>query len=302
MSGPRGLVVLADGIQSAFAAGAAASLARAGAVWSEAMGAGLGAQVAALALLGEAEEAGRRWKRQGELGCLLLTPVMATARRRLGDAAVTALPDAWRIPGWLDEGVLGEHLAPEAAALPARLQRLGKHLQVVILNLTAGTSQAVPLENADAARAAHILDAAARFPGGWGPASSLSGTSPELLWGGIAAVASGTLPGAGKWDLVCGFPVPPLPRPGLSTSIWETIQRRDEQQVGSLVTDWVRAAATGCRVVAPTEADLRSVSGRPDTELAVEYPLPWERNGELCSLLVRMGEAAAARALVTRSD
>ncbi len=60
----RGLLVLADGGQAAFAAGAVAELARSGAAWSCGAGAGLGAHVALLALLGEAEEGERRWLRQ----------------------------------------------------------------------------------------------------------------------------------------------------------------------------------------------------------------------------------------------
>lgn len=295
----RGLAVLADGLQAAFAASAVAALARAGARWSLGRGVGLGAQVAALAVLGEAEEVARRWRRQGELGCPLLTPVPEAARQRLGCAPVTVVPDAWRIPGWLDDAMLREHLAPEAAALPARLRRFGTHLEVAVCDLAEGESRWVALESLEPAPAAGILEAVARFPGGWGPAVDAGRKPPEVLWGGVGAIPPDGLPGTTGWDVVCGFPVPAVPRPGGSDVIWETLQRRDELQAGRLVSGWVSRNVPAVRLVAPSEGDLRLASGRPDAELGVEYPLPWERNGELCGVLVRMGEAAVARVMVS---
>ncbi|MCU0290558.1 MAG: hypothetical protein MUF10_00995 [Thermoanaerobaculaceae bacterium] len=302
MSERRGLVVLADGIQTAFAAGAVATLAREGLRWSMGRGAGLGAQVAALAVLGEAEEGARRWRRQGELGCPLLTPLLEGARHRLGGSPVTIVPDAWRIPGWLDDALLREHLAPEAAALPARLRRVGARLEVAICDLAEGASHWVGLETREPSGAAALIEAAARFPGGWGPAAGAAGMPAELLWGGTGATPADDLPTAAAWDVVCGFPVPAVPRAGGSQAIWETLQRRDELQAGRLVSGWVSRDVPLVRLVAPSEGTLRLASRRPDAELGVEYPLPWERNGELCGVLVRMGEAAAARAMVSGPD
>ena len=137
----RGLVVLADGLQAAFAAGAVAALARSGRAWSHGLGAGLGAQIALLTLLGEPEEAARRWRRQGDLGCPLLRSHLAAGQERLGEATgVVVLPDAWRLGGWLDGRVLVEHLAPEAADPGGRLARAGATLGVALADLVSGVT------------------------------------------------------------------------------------------------------------------------------------------------------------------
>lgn len=286
----RGLAVLADGLQAAFAAGAVAALARGGRRWSRGLGAGLGAQVALLALLGESEEAVRRWRRQGEFGCPLLRSAVAAAGEHLGEAGgVVLLPDAWRLGGWLDARALAEHLAPEAADPGGRLARAGATLGVAVTDLVAGTGGWVELHGASAEEAAVQLAAAARFPGGWEPLAFGSAREHRVLWGGVGAVPADPLPDASEWDVVCGFLLPGTRRLGPGLAIWETVQRRDEMRVGALVASW---QAAGARIVAPTEAALRAASGRPDAELEVEYPLPWERNGELCSLLVAMGEVA----------
>lgn len=301
MSELRGLAVLADGLQAAFAAGAVATLARGGLRWHLGRGAGLGAQVAALAITGEAEEAARRWRRQGELGCPLLTPVLERARRRLEGSPVTVAPDPWRIPGWLDDGPLREHLAPETAGLPAQLRRLGASLDVAVCDLAEGVCRWFGLETLDPVRAGEILEVTARFPGGWGPAAHVGRTPQEVLWGGVGALPPDGLPPTVVWDVVCGFPVPAIARPGVSLCVWETLQRRDELQAGCLVSGWVARRPDAVRVIVPSEGALRLASGRPDAELGVEYPLPWERNGELCGVLVRMGETAAGRALASGS-
>lgn len=288
----RGLVVLADGLQTAFAAGAVAALARAGCRWGRGLGAGLGAQVALLALLGEAEEAARRWRRQGELGCPLLRSRVAAARERLGEGdGVVLLPDAWRSGGWLDEGALLEHLAPEAADPGGRLARGGASLAVAVADLVAGEAGWAEVHGRPPGEALAWLDAAARFAGGWPPRVTGGAGEQRALCGGVGAVPAGELPAGNGWDVVCGFPVPPVRRPGIGTSVWETVQRRAEMRAAALVAAWW---AAGARVVCPTAAALRAAAQRPDAELEVEFPLPWERNGELCVLLVKTGELAAA--------
>lgn len=287
----RGLVVLADGVQTAFAAGAVAALARSGCRWSQGLAAGLGSQVALLALLGEAEEAARRWRRQGELGCPLLRSCLAATQERLAHAgAVVVLPDAWRLGGWLDAGALGEHLAPEAADAGGRLARAGSTLGVAVADLVSGDASWAEVHGQPPDEALRRLDAAARFAGGWEPLAVTGADDHRLLCGGVGAVPPGPLPGTLSWDVVCGFPVPGVRRPGVASAIWETVQRRSEMLAAVLVAAW---QAAGAHVVGPTAAALRTASGRRDAELEVEYPLPWERNGELCSLLVRMGELAA---------
>jgi len=294
LRGAAGLVVLADGVQAAFAAGAVATLARSGRRWSHGLGAGLGAQVALLALLGEAEEAARRWRRQGELGCPLLRSCLAAAQERVGAAeGVLVLPDAWRLGGWLDAQALAEHLAPEAADPGGRLERAGATLAVAVADLVAGRFEWAEVHGQPPREALQRLDAAGRFAGGWAPLRTGSERDHRVLSGGVGAVPPGPLPGAITWDVVCGFSVPALRRPGAGAAIWDIAQRHAEMSAAALAAAW---GAGGARVVAPDEEALRSAAGRPDAELEVEYPLPWERNGELCSLLVRMGEAAAGRA------
>ncbi|MGV8039010.1 MAG: hypothetical protein AB2L07_02665 [Thermoanaerobaculaceae bacterium] len=207
----RGLVVLADGVQTAFAAGAVAALARSGCRWSQGLAAGLGSQVALLALLGEAEEAARRWRRQGELGCPLLRSCLAATQERLAHAgAVVVLPDAWRLGGWLDAGALGEHLAPEAADAGGRLARAGSTLGVAVCPISsAATASWAEVHGQPPGRgAAAGSTRAARFAGGWEPLAVTGADDHRLLCGGVGAVPPGPLPGTLSWDVVCGFPVP----------------------------------------------------------------------------------------------
>ena len=288
----RGIVVLADGIQTAFAAGAVAALARSGCRWRQGLGAGLGGQVALLALLGEADEAARRWRRQGELGCPLLRSSLAAAGERVGAAeGVVLMPDAWRLGGWLDPQALAEHLAPEAADSGGRLGRAGSVLGLAVTDLVSGEASWAQIHCPPPEAALRRIDATARFAGGWAPLAISSATDHRLLAGGVGSTPAGALPKALEWDVVCGFPVPAVRRPGVGSAIWETVQRRAEMRAAALVASWKVA---GARVVCPTGDALRAASGRPDAELEVEYPLPWERNGELCGVLVQMGEAAVA--------
>ena len=296
MSG-RGLLVLADGAQAGFAAGAVAELARAGVTWRRGAGAGLGAHVALLAVLGEAAEGERRWRRQAELGCALLRSRLAAARERLGETpGITASVDAWSFAGWLDDAALAEHLAPELAAVPERLSRAGAGLAVAVEDLGDGRSRWVDLTEASAAEAGAVLRAAAAFPGGWGPVDVPGSRFTGPVWGGVGTGLGGA-PWAGdtlSWDVVCGFPVPAAARPALGGSLLELIQRRAEGRAAAGVTGWLEASGgRSVRLVAPTEAGWRASAGRVGADLGVEYPLPWERNGELTAAVLASGASAA---------
>jgi hypothetical protein len=294
----RGLIVLADGAQAAFAAGAVAALARARRSWSTAYGAGLGAQVALLAALGEAEEAERRWIRQGEGGCPLLGSLLGRGRGLVaGEAGLLLLPDTFALPGWLDSVELEEHLAPDLAGIPQRLARAGARCAVAVEDLSAGTAVWVDLGALPVAEAATALRAAVRFPAGWGPITDDDGASPALRWGGAAcADLVGALAGQpAGWDLVCGFPVPPTARPALGGSLLELVQRREEVRAGAAVT------ALGVPAIAPAPPTWSAWAARDGAELGVEYPLPWERNADLVARLVEYGRFAARAALAGRS-
>ncbi len=295
---PRGLLVLADGAQAAFAAGAVAELARAGATWRRGAGAGLGAHVALLAVLGEAAEGERRWRRQAELGCALLRSRLAGAQERLGETAgITASVDAWSFAGWLDDAALAEHLAPELAAVPERLSRAGAGLAVAVEDLGDGRSRWVDLTKMSAAEAGALLRATAAFPGGWPPVDVPGSRFTGSLWGGVGAGLGGDTPWAGDalaWDVVCGFPVPAATRPALGGSLLELIQRRAEGRAAAGVTGWFEArGGRSVGLVAPTEAAWRASAGRAGADLGVEYPLPWERNGELTAAVLACGASAA---------
>lgn len=295
----RGLAVLADGCHAAFAASAVAELARQGRGWQVVLGAGLGAQVGVLAAVGEAEEAERRWRRQGENGCPLLTPLATLAQQRLRELEGTlALLDPWRLPGWLDAVALAEHLAPEAVALPLRLQR--RAVQVLVLTMEVGRGQLrwECLEGLEPVAAFDALTAACTFPTGWG---AQRGTSGERRWGGVGLLAGAPLDWArlaDAWDVVCGFPVPAVERDWLSNSLCEQVQRRDEVQAAGAVAYWANSVqGSRVRVIAPTAQLWCRVEGREDAELGVEYPLAWERNAELNARLMAAGQAAAVQAL-----
>jgi hypothetical protein len=291
----RGLAVLADGAQAAFAAGAVGELARAGGRWTLGRGAGLGAQIAVLALLGEAEEAERRWRRQAENGCPLLGSAVAAARARLGGRPGIAVDaDAWALPGWLDPDELAEHLAPEMAGVPERLRRAGARCAVAVEDLVAGVVSWVELSELDARDAGEALIAAASFPAGW-PAAAGSG---RLAWGGAGLVGDATwMAEAAAWDVVCGFPVPPVARPGLGDALLELVQRREEIRAGTVVSGWPSEAM---RVIAPTEDGYTRWAARDGADLGTEYPLPWERNAELVAQLVDLGACAARQAVPAR--
>ena len=303
----RGLLVLADGVHAAFAAGSVAELARRGARWDRGAGAGLGAHVALLALLEDAAEAERRWLREAALGCPMFESLLAAARSRMGGApGLTLLPELWSLSGWLDPAGLSEHLAPETAAAPQRLTRRGAVLAVAVEDLTHGTSDWVDLATLGAMEAGAVLRAAAAFPAGWGPEPIEMGGSTRLFWGGVGIAFRGAMPAArdGRvWDVVCGFPVPAVGRPALGGALVELIQRRSEASAAAAVERWADGTGGGSlQVVAPTEHAWRVFSGRDGADLGVEYPLPWERNGELTAGLVRFGAFAAGNPDLGRAE
>ena len=191
----RGLIVLADGAHAAFAAGAVAELAGSGARWRVTAGAGLGAHVAALAAIGETEEIERRWRRQAELGCPLLRPLIRAWRQRLGAAeGALVLPDALALGGWLDPVELDEFLAPEAAGLPERLRRAGARTAVAVHDLDLGESRWVAIESVGAPEALGVLTAAACFPSGWPPLVARSETQSRSAVGRCRGGAGGGVP------------------------------------------------------------------------------------------------------------
>ena len=278
-----------------------AELARAGGSWALVAGAGLGAQVALLAALGEAEEGERRWLRQGAGGCPLLGSLLARGRQRVAaEDGLLVLPDALTLTGWLDPVELDEHLAPELAGIPERLRRAGASCAVAVEDLAAGRCEWVDLGARTAADAAAALRATVCFPAGWGPVAGGDGAAPSLRWGGagLADRELGPLAGAGAWDVVCGFPVPPVARHGLGVSLLELVQRRDEVRAGTAVA---AAAAPGRAVIAPAAASWKAWAARDGAELGVEYPLPWERNGDLVGMLAEYGRFAARAAAAARS-
>jgi len=223
-----------------------------------------------------------------------LVPVAEEAQRRLaGVEGAMAFLDPWRVGGWLDPVSLEEHLAPEAGGLPQRLQRRQVTAWVAKVELGEGRAQWHELAHLPAAEATAALVAACTFPGGWAARGETT-----RAWGGVGVLP--LLPPvvfgeASEWDVVCGFPLPPAPRSWLGGAVWEQLQRRDEVAAAWAVTNWGEAAAPGTwRLVAPTAAGWRRAEGREDAELGVEYPLPWERNGELARRLVAAGALAVA--------
>lgn len=296
----RGLAVLADGGHAAFAAGAVAALAAAGARWTVAAGAGLGAQVAALALLGEADEAARRWQRQGESGAPALESLLAAGRARLGsdDGGLLLLADAWRLGGWLAPGSRDAFLAPERADLPGRLRRAGAELLVVREDVQGGCCAWQALAGATAQTAWDALRAAASHPAGWECVAEPGGEGQS--WGGVGVLAALEPPWrlrGGEWDVVCGFPVPAVARPGLGGALLDLIQRRGEISAAAAVTAWTARDKPPRRLVAPTPDAYLGWTAREGADLGVEYPLPNERNGELLASLVGFGRVVAEATL-----
>jgi hypothetical protein len=296
----RGVAVLADGVQAAFAAGALERLANEGVRWRRGQAAGLGAQLAVLALLGEADEGARRWRRQAELSCPLLASRLDEARRRLGESpGMLVLPDPWTLSGWLDRSVLGEHLAPEAAAVPDRLAAAKATCSVLVEDLASGRREWEALESLEADDASRLLLAAASFPGGWGAVGE-----PPDRWGGVGLLAGTAREWAEActaWDVVCGFPVPAARRAEVGATLVEAVQRRDELAAGGEVAAWAAGAlGVPVRVLAPAQDTWLEFEERESADLGLEYPLPWERNGELAGRLVRYGAFAAE--VVLRRD
>ncbi len=288
--------MLADGVQAAFAAGVVAELARQGASWEVGAGVGLGAELALLALLGRAAEGEGRWREEGTAGCPLFVSQAAAAAARLGnDAEVAVWPDPWRLAGWLDPGALAARQARVVEPLLDEFVAAGRTLRVAVVDLEAGAHRAVNLAEVSAGEGAVVVRAAAAFPGGWGPLPALLGGTPTLLAGGVDALPA-LLPldaeSGAAWEVVCGFPVPAVARPGLARSLFEQVQRRSEIRAAMHLKRMGMGGAT-VRVFAPTDLLWREWAGRDGAELGVEYPLPWERNGELVVRLVDFGRFVA---------
>lgn len=298
----RGLIVLADGAHAAFAAGALGTLAGAGLHWRLAFGAGLGAQLAALAVLGEAVEGERRWRRQAELGCPLLRPRVRGWRERLGaDAGALVLPDVLNLGGWLDPTELSEFLAPEMAGIPERLRRAAVACAVAVHDIRRGACRWEALQGIGPRDAGGILVAAASFPGGWPPWQADSPEGPRMLWGGVSAAPVAapvpTRTEVVRWDLVCGYPVPATGRPAAGRSLFELVQQRDEARAAEVVQCWERELGSAVRLVAPGDDDWTGLAGRAGADLGLEYPMPWEHNGELVGLVLELGRRVARRVL-----
>ncbi|MEW6337930.1 MAG: hypothetical protein AB1625_11090 [Acidobacteriota bacterium] len=295
----RALVVLADGVQAGFAAGVVAELAARGVRWSTACGAGLGAQVAALAILGEADEGERRWRRMAESGMTMFESRVAAARALPVPAGVLVLPDALALGGWLADEGLAEFLAPERAGLPGRSRRGGVGLWAAVEDMVDGRRGWLDLTAGHAAEAAGNLDAAARFPVGWPPRRESEPPGESIRWGGTGALPE-SLPEEvlnARVDLVCGFPVPPARRPELGDSLLELAQRRDEIGAAVRAQAWAQLLCRDSRVLAPDGRAWVEWSGRDGADLGVEYPLPWSRNGEVAAAIIQFGREAARRAL-----
>ncbi len=224
-----------------------------------------------------------------------LPPWSATQERIADREGVLVLADPFRADGCLDPGVLDEHLAPERADLPGRLHAAGAVAHVALADLGTGTLGWVALGPAEAAEAGALLAAAATFAAGWGPRRISAGGGDRLLLGGVGALPEDAPAGAaaGACDIVCGFPVPAVTRPGVAGALLEAVQRRDEMRAAASVASW----GGGARLVAPTPAAYRGWAARDNAELGVEWPLPTERSGELAGLLVDFGVAVTRAAL-----
>ncbi|NWF99721.1 MAG: hypothetical protein HXY19_02095 [Thermoanaerobaculaceae bacterium] len=299
MAAERHLLVLADGVQAGFAAGVLAELERHGVSWERGAGAGLGGVLAVRALLGEGAAAAAEWLREAESGCPLLASQVGTAQARLGFLGeVVVLPDPWRLSGWLDGAALDRQLEAACQDWPGRLLAQGRRCDVAVADLSAGVLRRIELSQRPAGQAAHFLRAAAAFPGGWGPVAGEGEESANLLAGGVEA-AGVLVPLLAEepvaWDVVCGFSVPAVPRPGLASSLLEQVQRRGEMGAAALVADTVERHRARVRLFAPTAPLWQEHAARDGAELGVEYPLPWERNGELLALLVGFGRFVARR-------
>lgn len=272
----RGLVVLADGAQAAFCAGVVAQLSASGRRWGEAAGAGLGAQVALLALAGEAGEADRRFLRLAQEGAALFRPALAYAREALDHEGFLLLPDPFQLSGWLSPVALGEYLAPEMALAGRMKLWLGTE------ELASGQRDWRELSHGEQ------LVGAAAFPWGFPPVAG--------LWGGVGACAELDFPplAAPEVDVVCGFPLPAVERPGLGHALLTTVQRREEIAAAKTVTRWA-GQRSGLHIFAPTQEQYAAFARRDGALLGVEYPLPLEHNAEIVSVMVEFGRFVGAR-------
>lgn len=267
----RALVVLADGAQAAFCAGVVAELAREQGAWQQAAGAGLGALVALYAVAGQPQQAAELFVRLKDTEASVFASPLAFAQENLGPSDFLVLPDPWRWRGWLAKERLEELLAP-ALALVGRFP-----LFVALEEVIAGRRSWCHL------RASEQLLACCAFPMGWPPAG-------EGLWGGVGACGELEPPpfSADAIDLVCGFPVPAVDRPGLGTALLATVQRREELLAAQVVARWQKTLPA-LRLWAPQASSYLKFSQRENALLGVEYPLPTERNGALCALMVDYG-------------
>jgi predicted acylesterase/phospholipase RssA len=280
----RGLIVLADGAQAAFCAGVVAELAKHQTGWQEGAGAGLGAAVAALALAGEAEEAARRFSRGAEEPEGLFRSALSLAREQVNQEGFLLLPDPWRLSGWLAAPLLQEYLAPDLV-LAKRVR-----LWLALEDLFQGSVRWCLWEEGQ------DLVAACAFPGGWGP-------DDQGRWGGVGVCGELPLPplSSSRVDLVCGFPVPKVARPGLDRSLFTTWQRREELAAAALAERW-QSQLPGVRVYAPQASSFQRFTQRDNALLGVEYPLPLEQNAALCQLLVEYGHFVAAQVSIEEGE
>jgi hypothetical protein len=121
----------------------------------------------------------------------------------------------------------------------------------------------------------------------------------------VSAVPAGPPDGARFSGLVmvCGFPLPAVARPVVSTGLLEAVQCREQIAAASTAGELAsRLGPAGALTVAPSVQAYRSWAKRDGADLGVEYPLPWERNGELAAMLVEFGRHCARQALAARES
>jgi hypothetical protein len=160
--------------------------------------------------------------------------------------------------------------------------------------LTAGRADWFDLAGELPEEAGDLLRATASFCGGWGP---MPGGDSGARCGGVAAalhLLGGRITGGKAIDLVCGFPVPAVRRPQV-VSVFELVQRQDELAAALAVAEWRHRDRRKIRIVAPEQASWEAWAERDGADLGLEYPLPWDSNGELMGLVLRYGDFVGRR-------